>query len=337
MSSAGGGANVSPERVRRSRATKGMLSSPPKWLGLWFAAHALAATVAACKVDDSAGEPGGPEGGGPDSSADITVAIPTRDAMGDDHTGDEATGDSTAGPDAASTDGSVDAYPDSGTDAGSDVDAGPDQTDAPEAGEAAAPDSSIDTAAVIVAIRGEDCLACARATLCLADTSGNCELFAVQTADGGPAAGESKQSLCREVLSCVLTSECAVASTGVLGCYCGASMIGACVAGSANGACKAQEEVALESTDPTVIIPQFMNPAFAGGMANRIVSCMRANGCSACFQDGPDVDAASDAEGSGDGGAEGGGLPPDGGMGDALVEAGDSTADEGAVDSAAGD
>jgi len=337
MSSEGGGANASPVRVRRSRAMTGRLSSPPKWLALWVAGHALAATVAACKADDSAGEPGGREGGGVDSSADITLPAPTSDASGDERTGDEATRDSPAWPDATSPDGGGDAYTDAGSDAGSDVDAGPGQTDGPEAGEAAAPDGSLDTAAVVEAIRGEDCLACARATLCLADTSGSCELFGVQTADGGSAAGESRQSLCREVLSCVLTSECAVASTGVLACYCGASMIGACVGGSANGTCKAQEEMALESTDPTVIIPQFMNPAFAGGMANRIVSCMRANGCSACFQGGPEADAGSDGEGAGDGGAEGGGSPPDGGMGDSPVEAGDSTGDEGAVESAAGD
>jgi hypothetical protein len=124
---------------------------------------------------------------------------------------------------------------------------------------------------------------------CLDDTD-----FAVdvnhECGDTGPGgisqptlSGDSPTASCLAVVSCVLGGNCASA-TGDGVCYCGtATGVSCTVAGGPNGVCLAQEQDALDSTNPVTINANFVNTATAGGMANALFSCAAANSCSQCF------------------------------------------------------
>jgi len=103
---------------------------------------------------------------------------------------------------------------------------------------------------------------------------------------------------CRDVLGCVLTSNhCststpAMASTdpnaSVSDCYCGTHLGSACTApapsGGPNGACKTNEEIAIGSKDPTIVLANFTDGTKSpGGVGNEILNCALTAACDICF------------------------------------------------------
>jgi len=80
----------------------------------------------------------------------------------------------------------------------------------------------------------------------------------------GPAAGQSRQSLCYKLLDCMYDTNCAAADP--VDCYCGTSGA-ACQTGGANGLCRTEIEGSLESTAFGDIGARIGDPSFAGGVA----------------------------------------------------------------------
>ncbi len=100
------------------------------------------------------------------------------------------------------------------------------------------------------------------------------------TASDGPAAGVARATLCRELYACVTRTACG--PSNLSDCYCGASSGAACLTPhAATGACKAEVEAALETTDPATIATRFGDTAFEGGVALQLVQCGR----DACSQE----------------------------------------------------
>jgi len=81
------------------------------------------------------------------------------------------------------------------------------------------------------------------------------------SAEAGPRAGTARSTLCDELLTCVRSTSCDLATRTTLGqvgayvenCYCGTAGDD-CFVGKANGSCKAQIEAALESADPSTLL-----------------------------------------------------------------------------------
>jgi hypothetical protein len=119
------------------------------------------------------------------------------------------------------------------------------------------------------------CLSCAQLNGCLQPA---CEGVA-----GSAASGTTRSKLCLDTLTCVLTSKCASGGVGTP-CYCGTAAGAACLtAGAANGACKSQEELGLETTDPAAIATGFGDTTKGGGAANTLVQCLNDSACTSCF------------------------------------------------------
>jgi hypothetical protein len=103
----------------------------------------------------------------------------------------------------------------------------------------------------------------------------NCESLTGNAA-GGPAAGQPLANLCRELLDCIVDSNCAGGGDTFGGCYCGTATD--CVSG-ANGACKAEVEAATEASDFVTVGSRFGDEAFASGKATGRVDCAVASSC----------------------------------------------------------
>jgi hypothetical protein len=219
----------------------------------------------------------------------------------------------------AAMDSGMDATVDSGMqDAGMDAtveagtDAGPDAAGdaAVEGGTEAGSDGGLTTEGILTGISatgdcsnnggpttGCTCDMCAHLNGCIDDTTNgttgeNCEDL-TGSADAGPAAGQSDQSLCLADLSCVLppTGSCARVTSGstvgaALGpCYCGPAEPGTgCLSATdQNGVCKSAIENGLETTNPGTVATSLASGTSPGATGNKIVKCLISNKCGMCF------------------------------------------------------
>lgn len=144
------------------------------------------------------------------------------------------------------------------------------------------------------------CYSCLLANGCIDDVAtgvagAECDDL-VGDADGGPAIGAWKPSLCLMTVACILQNACADPS--VIGCYCGGAAGSECAgSGAANGACLTEENAGLETTDPATALETFDSKSLPGGVANAIFACAAAHGCGSCLPKtdaGPEADEASD-------------------------------------------
>jgi hypothetical protein len=186
-------------------------------------------------------------------------------------------GDGREAPDDAVTETTVDAADAADADARFDAEAG------------------VTTDAIVGAL-GPDCLSCAATNQCFGGQM-VCEAFGSQVADAGPAAGQTRQQLCLDTLSCIVATNCAADVPSVEPCYCAA-----CITSTGPGECRATEERGLETTVPSVVLNAFNDLTLGAGMANSIVQCLLDSNCP-CFSAG----------GTSDGGGDGG-LALDGGQ-----------------------
>ena len=162
--------------------------------------------------------------------------------------------------------------PDGAADGG---DGGNDASDGGDAGDGGgdASDGPTDTQSLIRAVGGSDCLACAL-TECIDTTSTNCEVVT------GAAQGVTRTQLCLDTLRCTLTRGCMYDVPNPddpgagLNCYCGDVTFGTCSTTPDQGACQAEEQTGLESTDPTTVVDHWDDDALGGGMANIIADCL---------------------------------------------------------------
>jgi hypothetical protein len=132
---------------------------------------------------------------------------------------------------------------------------------------------------VLLGLVGQACLDCVEAAC--PDPNEWCEHLDGQTADAGPAIGESRASLCLYTLTCILTSQCYAASTAYDACYCGTPD---CTdAGPApNAQCDEAEQAGLETFDTHMTMAQFTDTALGAGTANDLASCLTMAFCPAC-------------------------------------------------------
>jgi len=204
--------------------------------------------------------------------------------------------DANAGQDAArdaSSEGANDAPADAGSDAHPDAssDASPDAvadaaTDATSEANADGGDGGPITTASLLKAKAANCYQCA-VDYCPDNLASlDCETL-VGNAAAGPAAGQSKTSLCLALLSCELTNNCGGGVKGASACYCGTSGL-SCFTTGGNGACLADEQKGLETTDPGAILGAFSSTTLGGGRANGLVQCLNDNiatddHCASCF------------------------------------------------------
>jgi hypothetical protein len=210
----------------------------------------------------------------------VDVGLTADDASNTD--ADASTNTDDSGSRDAGADASGDTYQGDGSAAETSVD-GPNGADGPFEAEAGATTDSI------VAALGPDCLSCATTNVCFGGQM-LCESFGNEVADAGPAAGQTRQQLCLDTLSCIVGTNCPSNSRDVTPCYCAA-----CTIPLGQGACRNAEERGLETTVPSLVLNAFYDPTLGAGMANTIVQCLLDSNCS-CFPAG----------GTSDGGAEGG-------------------------------
>jgi hypothetical protein len=119
--------------------------------------------------------------------------------------------------------------------------------------------------------QGADCLACENTPRTCSDFV-SCDSVSGEAAEGSPAAGKSKASLCKEVLDCVRDSGCAVGAAPIA-CYCGNTNAAECLGGGANGKCRAQLERGMETAKAATVIQRFKNTKFGGGLAMARIDC----------------------------------------------------------------
>jgi hypothetical protein len=96
-----------------------------------------------------------------------------------------------------------------------------------------------------------------------------------------------------QLLTCITIGPgagCAATNGGVDNCYCGAGggSPSQCPSNgpATNGLCKAEETNGLhfDPNDSTDILKNFSDRAEPSGVANQIIVCARANGCTQCLQ-----------------------------------------------------
>ena len=148
---------------------------------------------------------------------------------------------------------------------------------------AAGPDPSSTDPTTMPALGG--CYACLSGAGCLDDTAfgdngKECEAF---------AGGAADQSLCANVISCVLGASCAASSINV--CYCGSAGLsttchGNPAPGPIDGKCATELSTAngiaiADGTDNQAALSKSAKP---GGRAALIFSCALSNGCTQCLQ-----------------------------------------------------
>jgi hypothetical protein len=201
---------------------------------------------------------------------DAADASSTQDAM---LPADLADADSAGNPSNTDTDG-VGANDDAMLDEANPTEAAPDAS-----GDA---DSATDctfltpTECLLESKRGSVCRICAESQCAAANLQ--CEHFAGNAAVSGPAAGQPRQDLCLEALSCILTTKCYLYGAGVDACYCGSEGRASCSDGgpAPNAArfCVSAEQNGLETTDPGVAIGSLTNTDLGAGTANALQLCL---------------------------------------------------------------
>jgi len=120
-------------------------------------------------------------------------------------------------------------------------------------------------------ISNSACVACETAGSCVDFPTLGCALVTGVADAGTPAAGTPRSQLCNEVLDCVRDTHCA--SVNALDCYCGTASPNQCSAGGGNGACRANIERGLETTDPNAIVSRFTSLSLGGGLAMARIQC----------------------------------------------------------------
>jgi hypothetical protein len=135
----------------------------------------------------------------------------------------------------------------------------------------------------LLAAKGQACVNCANFNCDNELNNAGCQTITGNAATG-PAAGQSKSSLCIALLSCELSSNCGAVSAA--NCYCGPSGGASCfTSGSSNdGACLLDEQRGLEDTSPGTILSRYQTTSFGGGRANKLINCLKLNGCDVCLQ-----------------------------------------------------
>jgi hypothetical protein len=121
------------------------------------------------------------------------------------------------------------------------------------------------------------------------DVGNECE-DVTGNAVAGPAAGQSRASLCLSTLQCILGSSCTTSPPSSpshpadVTCYCGARNGTPCLADGPVGACASQINAGLESTDTREnLVTRYTDTKLGAGQANQIFSCAIANRCSSCL------------------------------------------------------
>jgi hypothetical protein len=236
------------------------------------------------RVDSGAGEPspavpedattppqdaeaGDSSSGGDDADVGIDEPIDENPARGDANTQDESD-DPDTGSDVAPTDGARDE----------------DVAIAIEGSVSDGPDQSSATANLIRSTRGQACVDCAAAHGCL-DTGNLCDDLQGQFAATGPDAGESREALCLDALTCMLGTRCYLA--GNVACICGPQSGFACEMSGpitdAGAQCALQERAGLETVDPSTEIQREADKSFGAGMGYALLSCVIAGRCVTCL------------------------------------------------------
>ena len=225
-----------------------------------------AADVETTAMNDGTTAPDGTDGATePDGTDGATALDGTDDATEPDGTDGATALDGTC--DATALDGTDEAMALDGNEGGIDV----------EGGGGVGCESP--TECVLLGLVGQACLDCVEAAC--PDPNEWCEHLDGQTADAGPAIGESRASLCLYTLTCILTSQCYAASTAYDACYCGTPD---CTdAGPApNAQCDEAEQAGLETFDTHMTMAQFTDTALGAGTANDLASCLTMAFCPAC-------------------------------------------------------
>ncbi|MDP9149179.1 MAG: hypothetical protein M3O36_04455 [Myxococcota bacterium] len=212
----------------------------------------------------------GTEVDGPIEQGSVTEPVDDGEAGPSDLTDGGLDAD-TLDLDGPAGDGASDAEPDVG-----DADGAPDADGGKDCG-------SLTATQCLVQMRaGSTCLACALQQC--ADPSLWCEHLAGETAEAGPAAGQSRQAQCLGALSCIFSTQCNLKGSGVDACYCGLEPRPVCLAaGPAPGAtalCRSSEENGLETIDPKVALPHLADTSLGAGTANALILCFR--NCGSC-------------------------------------------------------
>jgi len=112
------------------------------------------------------------------------------------------------------------------------------------------------------------------ATLCATCEASKCDaFFGAPGAWGcGDLTGSAKAS-CEALITCIRSTDCAIATNDAQACYCGSAADLACLTGMANGACKAEYEAAAGTTDAGTIAGLFTDPSSPIGLANNQITC----------------------------------------------------------------
>jgi hypothetical protein len=131
---------------------------------------------------------------------------------------------------------------------------------------------------------GSACLDCARSGRCL-DPNLLCEHLAGSVILDGPAAGQSRDDVCRATLTCLLGSQCMVHTGTLDGCYCGSVDDGSCADAGPTGdpPCLAIEQGGLETTNAAQALQTLTYTTLAAGTANALLQCLRSSGCVDCL------------------------------------------------------
>ncbi len=142
------------------------------------------------------------------------------------------------------------------------------------------------TEALIVGLTDQACLICAQTAGCLGPGK-TCEALAGQSAVAGPDAGESREQLCLDALSCGFNTICYEIGSGVVHCICGQALQGACMATGPvpdpGADCIPEEQAGLETTNATTEFVVQNDPALGAGGADTLLECHDNNLCTDCF------------------------------------------------------
>ena len=137
-----------------------------------------------------------------------------------------------------------------------------------------------------------DCLRCALNGGCLhdqqSDPGPDCdELSGTVPSSAAAGAGTSVKDDCVSLLTCELQSKCGL--NDPLDCYCGVSVDSNTCKTTQTGACKAEMQVGLESTDPVFIsnnlttLGATLADDTGGAVANKILTCLHNSCPTVCF------------------------------------------------------
>ncbi len=205
--------------------------------------------------DDADASPGVDADAGAASDADATTSIDADASAASD-----ADATTSIDADAASDDGAVPV----------DLDAedGDVETDA-DAGDGAPPESPTVTA--VRALLGDGCVEAGETIGCFQAMTGVLCEEASGTTDAG-----TRESLCFSTLQCIFgTGLCGLdESVSVVACYCGAVPAQDCAGTPATGVCAAQEQIGLETSNPSSIERNFSDPTTGAGIANALSQCL---------------------------------------------------------------